>query len=130
MLGFTENVTTLTNMNESSEVHNGEWVLYAQGIATGLPDEAILGRVKAKTLADLKKARSKALASAKKKGASINNLRVTAILTSTESRAISRRPYKVSFTQNENERPMLYVDDLEYWRERIKPKAKRFSEKN
>lgn len=117
-------------MTDNQEVHNGEWVLYSGGLATGLPDEAVLGRVRAKTLADLKKARTKAVATAKKKGASVNNLRVTALLTQSDSKAISRRPYKVSFTQNENERPMLYVDSLDYWRERIKPKAKRFSEKN
>lgn len=116
-------------MNDNQEVHNGEWVLYAQGLATGLPDEAVLGRVKAKTLADLKQARSKAVATAKKKGASVNNLRVTALLTSTESKAVARRPYKVSFTQNENEFPILFADSLDYWKERIKPSARRFSNK-
>ena len=113
----------------ADEVHNGEWVLFSSGLATGLADEMVLGRVKAKTLADLKKAHSKALTTAKKKGASIHNLRVTAMLTNTESRAISRRPYKVTFTQNPNEMPMLYIDDLEYWRERIKPATKRFASK-
>lgn len=115
-------------MTENNDVHYGEWVLYAGGVATGLPDEAVLGRVKAKTIQDLRKARKKALTTAKKKGASVHNLRVTAVLTRTDSRATGRRPYKVSFTQNETERPLLYVDNLEYWKERIKPSVQRFED--
>lgn len=115
-------------MTDNKDVHYGEWVLYAGGIATGLPDEAVLGRVKAKTLEDLRKARKKAMTTAKKKGASVHNLRVTAVLTKTDSRATGRRPYKVSFTQNENEMPLMYVDDLEYWKSRIKPAVKRFED--
>lgn len=116
-------------MTDKDDVHFGDWVLYAQGMATGLPDEAVLGRVRAKSLADLRKARKEAVTRAKKRGATVANLRVTAILTKTDSRATGRRPYKVSFTQNEQERPMLFVDDLDYWRERIKPSTQRFADK-
>lgn len=114
------------NMDNKDEVHFGEWVLYAGGMATGLPDDAILGRVKAKTIGDLRKARKEAITKARKRGARVENLRITALLAKSDSRAITRRPYKVTFTQLESERPMLYVDDLEYWRNRIKPSAQRF----
>lgn len=116
-------------MNDNDEVHFGEWVLVAEGVASNLPSEMVLSRAKAKTMADLRKARKQAITVAKKRGASLTNLRVTAMLTKTDSRTFARRPYKVQFMQNEMERPIVYVHDLDYWRERIKPSTKKFAEK-
>ena len=116
-------------MTSNDDVHCGEWVLIAEGMATNIPDEMVLGRAKAKTMTELRKARKQAITVAKKRGASVANLRVTAVLTRTESRTLARRPYKVQFLQNEQERPIVYVHDLEYWRERIKPKIGRFADK-